>query len=183
MTQRIYRVLLLAVVVLGVGVSSAQAAPFTPELEADYQAALDWWGVPSPPQCASVTREVLTVDEPEGHSGGANMPLPGETNLACFIRLYEPSLSLQYPTACEREALMRHEVGHLLGYDDSEDPHSIMSGVGLHKACPDPADELRWRHMLQWERCYSLPPNTVPRQRRHCWAKSRRLLREVQAAV
>jgi hypothetical protein len=189
MPKRIYRVALLAVLMLTVGASGAQAEPFTLELEADYQAALTWWGVSTPPQCASVTREVLTVadltlDEVEGHSGGANMPLPGETNVACFLDLYEPNMSLKYPTACEREALMRHEVGHLLGYDDdNNDPHSIMSPVGLHSACPNQVEELRWRHMLQFERCISLPASATKHQRQYCWARSRRTLHRLLAAA
>ena len=186
MPKRIYRVLLLAVFVLTVvGAGGAQADPFTPELEADYQAALAWWGVSTPPQCASVTRELLTVDEAavEGHSGAATMPLPGDSDVACVLSLFEPDMSLKYPTTCEREALMRHEVGHLLGYDDNDDQQSIMGSMGLHSACPNHVEELRWRHMLQWERCYSLPQSATRRLRRRCWAKSRQTLAAALAAT
>src|ERR1044072_6377529 len=55
MTRRIMkRMLALGGVLALLLCGSAQAAPFPPELEADYAAALAWWGVSSPPQCASV---------------------------------------------------------------------------------------------------------------------------------
>jgi|GEM_PF-4500004 len=183
MPKRIYRVLLLAIVVLTVGASGVQAAPFTPELEADYQAALAWWGVPAPSQCASVAREILLTGDPEGEGVAerATQPEPGETGVECRIRLFEPALAQQFPSACEKEATIRHAVGHLLGYGHSTDPASIMNPARLNSACPDPVEELRWRRLTVQSRCIELPP--AGKRSKRCWAKSRRLLHEVLAAV
>lgn len=170
---------LVALVLAG----SAQAAPFTPELEADYEAALAWWGVSTPPQCASVTRELLSSEDPYGErvAARATQPAPGATEVDCFVYVFASQLP---ESDCIREMIVRHEVGHLLGFGHSDNPRNIMSkdGIRASRWCPDPVEELRWRHLLQRERCRSLPAHAPKRQRVYCWARSRQTLRAVLAA-
>lgn len=132
----IKRVLLLAAVLLALGVSEAQATPFTPELEADYVAALAWWGVASPPECASVTSEMLVSDpftEEDGMPSAmrATEPSSGVVGFQCHLYVFEDALAearayWNAGAACIIEMDMRHEVGHLTGHGHSQDPTSIM---------------------------------------------------------
>jgi hypothetical protein len=173
--------------VLWVTAMTAQAAPFTQELENDYQSALAWWGVPAPPQCGSVEREVLDIDDPygEGVAGRTTQPAIGEIGILCSIHLFEPALAEQFPSACQKEMVLRHEVGHLLGFGHVfGQPRNIMSGEGILIShwCPDSVEKARWRHLLQLERCLSLPAHLSHRQRNHCWERSRRTLQDVLAA-
>lgn len=105
---------------------AAQAEPFTPELEADYAAALEWWGVTSPPQCSSVTEELLPTDPFGSQDGGpgaarATQPEAGWYG-PCNIYAFEDRLA----PGCQTKMIIRHEVGHLLGEPHSSDPESIM---------------------------------------------------------
>lgn len=115
-TTRFLPVILIIVAAL-VAVPAAGAAPFTPELEADYAAALSWWGVTSPPQCASVTREVVptdpfvAIDGPDA-AARATQPAPGEVGVACDLYVFAD----RETTGCVEEAEIRHEVGHLTGH-------------------------------------------------------------------
>lgn len=113
------RAAVLAFVIVGLLAGSAQAAPFTPELNADYAAAQAWWGVSSPPLCSSVTKELLPTD-PLGDGARATQPATLEP---CQLIVYENAVR----PGCWEEMEIRHEVGHLLGYGHSTDPLSIMN--------------------------------------------------------
>jgi hypothetical protein len=103
--------------------ATAAAEPFTPELETDYAAALSWWGVESPPQCATVTFEQLWTAPPGSEIlGFATTPEPGQADLACELIIYAGEVQ----PGCQRENIVRHEVGHLTGRHHSDDPQNIM---------------------------------------------------------
>lgn len=102
--------------------SAADAAPFTPELRMAYNMAIRHWGG-EPTGCTSVDREIVNDDELSDALGEASVPGPGE-RIPCFLyiraELATPQLFIR---AC---AVMRHEVGHLEGFEHSSDPNSIM---------------------------------------------------------
>jgi len=129
-------------VVLALLATPAAAEPFTPELEADYAAALAWWGVSSPPQCATVDREILPVspvasNEPYA-AAWATQPAPGEEGIACRLDVFADHLK----TGCVEEVEIRHEVGHLTGHGHSADPESIMAPEpNIATWCPEAVAE------------------------------------------
>lgn len=98
----------------------AAAAPFTPEMEYAYQLALQHWGA-EPSGCTSIDFEI--VDDMPGREGEATIPAPGQ-RIACHMwigrKLASPSWFIRM---C---AVVRHETGHLLGFDHSADPRSSM---------------------------------------------------------
>lgn len=125
MKYRVAVYLSLVAVIVGLSAADAQATPPTPEVEADYAAAVAWWGGPST-QCTTITLEMQPTDfEGEGKTARATQPRPGEI-VACTIWIFEDKWSAE--STCEREMVLRHEVGHTrgLGHDET-DPASIMA--------------------------------------------------------
>lgn len=161
------------------GNTAAHAAPFTPEVEAAYQEALAYWGGGEPPGCSSVTREVVPAAALPGKGGEATQPEPGETR-PCVLRLSDAL------DACQLQAVVRHEVGHLFGHGHSKDPSHPM----YEKAFPCPPPPLEPQpesysptaeieralegalsaHRQNQARCRRL---AVPRQRKLCWNRTR----------
>jgi hypothetical protein len=99
--------------------SGSTAQPFDPPAQADFVAALGWWGVTSFPNCSSLTMEMV----PPGSLGAAagKATQPAGTPVPCHLWIIEGM------PQCEEQGVLDHEVGHLLGYGHSPDPGSIMN--------------------------------------------------------
>lgn len=100
----------------------AVAEPFDAEAEADYAAALEYWGQ-QPTGCSSVERELVT-ELPFGATdaaGEATQTEPGEPPVPCGVWIRAGLLP------CEEKSVMYHEVGHILAHGHSTDPDSIMN--------------------------------------------------------
>lgn len=107
---------------LGLGAPSASASIWTDEDEKVYQEALAYWGVTSPPLCSSVTRSI--DDLPDGIAGQATQPGWLQPCTLQIDAAVEP---------CGKAVVMRHEVGHLLGYGHSE--YGVMAPVASIEGC------------------------------------------------
>lgn len=167
--MRSLRLILLALALAALCAAPAQAAPFTPELEADYAYAAEWWGA-TPTGCSSLTRETLPT-LPDDRGGEATRPVAGVAPAPCIIVIRE---GLQ---PCEQREVVLHEYGHLLGYGHSEDPADIMYPSSTGALCRGVlaatfAAELR--HEVR--RCRHLRPG---RHQRECW----RHVREERRAI
>ena len=139
-SHRGFWALVILAVALGFGVERASAAPFTPELEADYAYAEQWWGA-VPAGCSSVTKELVPGAQIEA-SGRATQP--EGPPIPCTIWIAEG-----LPSACFQREVVLHEYGHLLGYGHSEDPASIM-----YPTVPGTLCKAEWRanQIVQLER-------------------------------
>ena len=172
----------------------AMAAPPTPEMETDYAAALQWWVVSSPPQCATVTLEMQPTDpQGNGKMASAWMPEPGQSELPCRIYAYEDQWSSE--SSCMREMVMRHEVGHTLGLDHSTEPASIMYPV-ISRAVWCPGDYVQAEAgssqtlsaaiYLEWmairKRCMHFSTHASARRVIWCWSLARSAKREYHEA-
>jgi len=111
------RVLLLGFV-LAIGLAGmAQARPFGPAEEAAYGEAVAWWGQ-SPTLCGEVVKSVSAPIQEA--AGEATQPV--ESQPVCYLTI-SPGIVSSPGVLC---LVMRHEVGHLLGYGHSTDPASVM---------------------------------------------------------
>lgn len=103
-------------------VAPATAAPFTPQMQYAYELAVNHWGT-EPTGCTSIDFEIVDDDTMPDREGEATQPQPGQ-HIPChmYIRRYlaQPRMFIRM---C---AVVRHEVGHLLGFGHSEDPRSVM---------------------------------------------------------
>lgn len=169
--------------VMAFAVPRAVAAALTPEQESAYQEAVAFWGVwpDGPPACATVIREAVSEAEIGGMAGNATQPHPGESGLVCHLRVAVELLP------CDMRAVMRHEVGHLLGYGHSTDPDNVMYAHYQDPACT-PLDseiahlknEIRfYRHEVREarghvrrgiHRCHRFIRR---RRKQHCWEEVR----------
>lgn len=141
----------LAVGVLLALPASALARPFDDADTAHYNEALAYWGVSAPGACATLTASV--EDLREGIGGQATQPGPEESDIACSLRISDSLLP------CQERAVMRHEVGHLLGYAHSDDPNSFMHS-------PPPDDRLCTEERASRE--LARVQLALPRERRRC---------------
>lgn len=205
MQLRIYTAAIALMALFAVPATQAAAAPLTAELEGDYAAALAWWGVASPPQCAGVTTELLPTDPYRDRDGvtatmRATQPKPG-TIVSCHLYVFEDEIAHLSP--CIKEVDLRHEVGHLLGYGHSDDSGSIMHAPPV-VAVWCPADEsaalaqmehdrvageraaVTTEQLQQWvvraERCRNLPRQPSERWQ-HCWRMTRYFRAEYERVV
>lgn len=133
------RLLVLVPLVLALAApasASARAAALTaetPQLAADYAAAIAYWGVPDGPEwCATVTASTQAADPSDGEAGHADVPTHFGDDCGFVV-----DAGLR---ACEQVGIVRHEVGHLLGEGHSADPASPMYG-GAEHVWPDCAAE------------------------------------------
>lgn len=116
----------LATLAVGALVFASSAGAAAPEVEVDYQLALGYWSISAPPSCSSVTFATSAVPADEAiYPGGAiaSATIPTALREACVVTTY-PLWETTGP--CMRRMVMRHEVGHLQGYEHSPDPDSIM---------------------------------------------------------
>lgn len=113
----------VAFMLLLLGATHANAAPFPPRLLYAYELANEHWGGP-PTGCTSIALEVVPNGSIGDDEGLATLPEPGEAPQPCFIRIIQRDAE---PNWWERAcAVIRHEDGHLHGLHHSDNPRSIM---------------------------------------------------------
>lgn len=119
-TRQLRTIIGVAVVYLAAA-TPCSAAPFTPELERAYDTAVRFWHV-EPSNCESLDREIVDdaamPEEAEGWATIANEPTP------CILYLRRTlAKPIMWVRAC---GVLIHEVGHLLGFEHSDDPANVM---------------------------------------------------------
>ncbi|HSC21428.1 MAG TPA: matrixin family metalloprotease [Solirubrobacterales bacterium] len=134
MTFRGYIPVLAAVVLVGLLPTDAiaVAGSFTPELEGDYAFAAHWWGL-DPTGCSEIVRETVSPAEIDGDAGRATQPVPDAAPAPCAIEIAPEAVQGELP--CVEEEVVLHEYGHLLGFDHSAVPGSIMSAERQSNWC------------------------------------------------
>lgn len=111
---------LLSLCVSLVLAAPAAAAPFTPQMEFAYRLAVKHFGA-EPTGCTSIDFQIVP-DMPD-REGEATMPAPGQ-HIPCHMYIGRKLASPRwFIRMC---AVVRHETGHLLGFDHNSDPRSIM---------------------------------------------------------
>jgi hypothetical protein len=182
---------LVVLVAFPVLAGTAKAEPFNPMLEAEYGAALAFWGVSAPPQCEEVRMAILPTDPGatvagDGGAAAATQPPPGITYEWCELNVFAD----KFPTgACLQQEAMDHEVGHLLGYGHSEDLTNIMypslqAWVWCPEEIPPPIHEptTECRQTKRYPRGLCLPAGSFPAEK-HRPKKTTRLSRTARSTI
>lgn len=107
-------------------VGAAQA-----DLQSEYTEAVAWWGQ-SPTWCASVDLSYQMPNPDDAEAAHADIPTRYGDECGVVMDSGMP--------VCAEVEVMRHEVGHLLGYGHSTDPASVMYG-GSKTSWPNCAAE------------------------------------------
>lgn len=143
--------------------ATAEARPFGPPEQNAFAQAAAYWGR-SPTQCRVVTGEVVpagSLRDPSA-SGEATVPPASGEMIDCRVWVVEGLTPLGLCFT------MRHEYGHLLGYD-----HDAPEMAEEALACPTGAAEVeRFRRMVrrQRQRCEKLRrQGAPPKQKQICW--------------
>lgn len=190
------RFLLITLGALLLSAPLAQADLFTPEAEAYYANAIQFWGK-EPPLCVSISKEMQVALTVEGKTspgkglefiGEASQPNPEYGPVNCFVLI---KLGLESWELCR---VIMHEVGHLEGLGHSADPTNIMypqiSKREYAPGCPDspssggttplPEIPILAHRYTEWmkeiTRCKRMALHVSHRRATQCWemAKVRR---------
>lgn len=189
--------LLLIVSLLCLIAAQAKGAPPTAEVQADYAAAVSWWGGASD-QCGVVILEMAPTDpKGEGKTARATQPKAGEFLAACWVEVYEDKWASE--STCMHEMVLRHEVGHTRGLGHDTDSPSIMAeaispevwcgeGSGVATTPPPPptrselaamqARMVRTEWLAQTQRCLRIAGKVSARRLAGCWSWARFLRAE-----